>query len=116
MAVTGGIHKVNGFNIELPRGVDGGDFEDLIDDIQPETIKTLGGVAGISDERAAELVKRGRIRNIKSGQYIVELDSGVLFKPNGEPFIIEWSDELAGRNKAVDEMRGWEELKARLGF
>lgn len=104
-AVTGGIGKINGFKIELPRGISDDDFEDFIDDIQPETVAELGGVLGLSDERAAELISQGRIRNIKTGQYIVELDGGALFSSATQPFIIEWSDDLAARNQALIKSR-----------
>jgi hypothetical protein len=104
-AVTGGIAKVNGFKIELPRGVEDDTFEDFIDDIQPETIEKYGGVAGVSNERAAELIKQGRLRNIRSGAYVVDLGNGTLFKPDGTPFIIEWSDDAASLNKALTQSR-----------
>lgn len=100
-AVTGGIGEINGFKLELPRGVDEDDFEDFIDDIQPQTIASLGGVQGISNERAAEIIKQARIRNIKSGEYIVQANNGTLIKPDGSFFTIPWSTELAASNAAI---------------
>lgn len=100
-AVTGGIAKINGFKLELPRGVDEDDFEDFIDDIQPSTIEKLGGVQGLSSDRAAEVIKQARIRNIKSGEYIVQANNGTLMKPDGTFFVIPWSTELAASNAAI---------------
>jgi len=101
-AVTGGVANINGFKLELPRGVDEDDFDDLISDIQPETIDALGGVNGMSSERAAQLIPHARIRSVGNSQYRVELDGGALFDKDGLPFIIEYTDELAASNKALD--------------
>ena len=100
-AVTGGIGKINGFRVELPRGVEEDRFDDFIDDIQPQTVEALGGVMGVSSEKAVDLIRRGRIRNIKSGAYIVETDNGVLFTSEGKPFVIEWDEELVSANNAL---------------
>lgn len=100
-AVTGGIGKVNGYLIELPRGVDEGDFEDFIDELQPQTIRMMGGVANYSDEEAVQAIQEGRIRNIGNNQYVVETNGGTLFTPQGKPFVFSYSLDLVSSNEAV---------------
>jgi len=99
-AVTGGTTKVNGFNVALPRGVDSDDFEDFIEDIQAETVEALGGVSGLSNERAAELIQAGRLRGVKSGGYVVEVDGQALWTDQNKPFVIDWNEDLALTNEA----------------
>lgn len=105
MAVTGGITKINGFKLELPRGVDEDDFEDFVDDLQPETISSWGGVANYTDEEAAEAIKQGRIRSIGANQYMVETNGGTLFGNDGEPFIFGYSLDTATTNTALSHSR-----------
>lgn len=105
MAVTGGIAKINGFNLELPRGVDDDGFEDFIDGLQPENIPEFGGVANHSDEEAIEAIKRGRIRSVGANKYMVENDGGTLFNDNGEPFVFSYSLDLATTNVALADSK-----------
>ena len=104
-AVTGGIAKVNGFNLELPRGVTEDSFEDFIDDLQPETITDMGGIANYSDEGAVEAIQQGRVRSVGSNQYMVETNGGTLFGNNGEPFIFSYSLDTATTNTALANSR-----------
>jgi len=101
MAVTGGIGSVNGYNIELPRGVDEDSFEDFIDDLQPETIEGMGGIANYSSAGAVEAIQQGRIRSNGSNQYYVETDGGTLFGKDGKPFIFSYSLDTATTNSAI---------------
>lgn len=103
-AVTGGIAKINGYKIELPRGVDESDFEDFIDEIQPQTVRALGGVFGMSDEQAAELISQSRLEGVKSGGYkVMPRGNEALFTPEGKPFILIWDDELVAKNAAYSK-------------
>lgn len=106
-AVTGGIGEINGFKIELPRGVEEERFEDYIDQMQPETVSSMGGVRGMTDEEAAELISRSALKGVKSGSYIVESNFGTLFKPDGTPFILEWKDD--------EEAINFERFKKKVG-
>ena len=106
-AVTGGIGEINGFKIELPRGIEEDRFEDYIDQMQPETVASMGGVRGMTDEEAAELISRSALKNTKSGNYIVESNFGTLFKPDGTPFILEWKDD--------EEAINFERFKKKVG-
>lgn len=101
-AVSGGISEINGFKTVLPRGVDDDDFEDLFDDMSPKTVGSLGGVFGLSDEEAVEIIEDSRIVGIKDGQYILENDGGTLMSKADprKPFVVEWSNDVAAQNKA----------------
>ena len=93
-AVTGGISEVNGYKVELPRGVTDETFSDYIDNITPEFIGKLGGVASFTDEQAAELIQTSRIKNIGNNKYVVMVnDSQALFKKDGSPLVISYTDE-----------------------
>ena len=104
-AVTGGIAKVNGFKLELPRGVSDDDFDDYLDDLQPETIEDMGGIANYSNEGAIEAIQQGRIRSVGSNQYTVETNGGTLFGSDGKPFIFSYSVDTATTNTALAHAR-----------
>ena len=97
-AVSGGIVDINGFKVEQPRGVDPDVFEDFIDDMHPETVAQMGGIRGMTDDEAAETIRRSRLVGVKSGAYTVESDFGTLLNPDGTTFILEWDDNLAEMN------------------
>ena len=108
-AVSGGIAEINGgmfggFKIELPRGVSQDDYQDFIDDLQPETIADWGGIDTYTNEQAVEAIQQGRIRNIGSNRYIVEVNGGTLFS-NGEPFEFSYDLDVVTTNQAIANMR-----------
>lgn len=93
-AVTGGIAEINGFKIELPRGVDEDTFDEFIEEFTPSQIESLGGVLGFTNEEAAELIQDGRIKNIGANKYVVMVnDTQSLFKTDGTPLTIEWTEQ-----------------------
>ena len=101
----------------MPRGVSDDDFDDFIDELQPETIEGMGGVANYSNDEAIKAIQRGRIRSIGDNQYMVETDGGTLFGDNGEPFIFGYSLDTASTNNAISRSRNFkirEELRNRL--
>jgi hypothetical protein len=110
-AVTGGISKVNGFNLELPRGVDEDSFEDFIDDLQPETIESWGGIANYSNDSAIEAIQQGRIRSVGANKYMVETNGGTLFGNDGKPFIFSYSVDTATTNTALAGVRSFNARK-----
>ncbi|MHA2046289.1 MAG: hypothetical protein ACW99G_15990 [Candidatus Thorarchaeota archaeon] len=111
-AVTGGISKINGYNVELPRGVDADDFDDFINDLQPETIAGMGGVANYSNDEAVEAIQQGRIRGIVgANQYIVVTNGGTLFGVDGRPFIFSYSLDAASTNSALSSSRNFNNRK-----
>jgi len=124
-SVSGGISKVNGFKTELPRGVPQDTFQDYVGNIQPETIARMGGVAGFTDEEAAEAIRDGKITAIGGGEYVVEVGQGLgflasgsrfniplsgdtvttLFGKDGKPFILTYSLDLDSTNQAIAESK-----------
>lgn len=100
-AVSGGIGKINGQKIELPRGVPEDDFEDFVDNISAETIKEFGGVWSLSDDKAAEMIRKGRLVSYASNQYMVTTENGAILKAknNVDPFLISFDEELFKRDK-----------------
>ena len=104
-AVTGGIAEINGFKIELPRGVDPEVFQDFIDDLEPGTVASMGGIRGMTDEQAAETIRRSALIGVKSGSYRIESDMGTLLNEDGSVFILDWDNELAEMNKILNIKR-----------
>ena len=104
-AVTGGIAMINGFNLELPRGVSDDDFEDFIDNLQPETIEGMGGIARYSNDGAVDAIQQGRVRSVGANQYMVETNGGTLFGNDGKPFIFSYSLDAATTNTALARSR-----------
>jgi hypothetical protein len=97
-AVTGGIANVNGRKLELPRGVDADDFDDFIDEMQPETVELLGGLkywGGDSSKKIqdAEIVSEG------DGTYSVMIDGLSQLNNKGEPFTFKYTEELKLQNE-----------------
>jgi len=95
-AVSGGIAKINGNKIELPRGVDEDDFDDFIDEFSPTSVEVFGGVWGMKNEEAAELIQKSALVSVGANQYNVRLDDGSrLFSAAGDkPLVISFDAEL----------------------
>tara|TARA_R110002096_G_scaffold287925_1_gene481566 strand:+ start:34 stop:1842 length:1809 start_codon:yes stop_codon:yes gene_type:complete len=104
-AVTGGIAEINGFKIELPRGVGSEVFSDFIDHLEPGTVAAMGGVRGMTDEEAAETIRRSALIGVKSGGYRIESNLGTLLNEDGSVFILNWDDEQAEMNEIRNKKR-----------
>ncbi len=104
-AVTGGIGEINGGLVELPRGVDGDDFESFMDRFPASLVTHFGGVKGASAEEAAEYIQERKVKSIGTGKYIVLHDNGVpVMREDGQPFVITWGgDEV---NQAYSLLTG----------
>lgn len=100
-AVSGGIGKINGFKLELPRGVVEDDFEDFIDDMTPETIRQFGGVWSMTDEQAVETIKDAHVISEGSNRYRVLKDGAQLMGENGEPFVFSFDQDAFNRDKLI---------------
>lgn len=102
-AVTGGIGKINGYKVELPRGVDEDDFDDYIDNFSPESVKHFGSVWGIHDKEVARIVQEGRIVSDGANRYfVVERGTNtVLRQPDGKEFVISFDQQLFEADKKV---------------
>lgn len=100
-AVTGGIGEVNGNKVELPRGVDEDTFEDFIDEYSAPQVEALGGVLGFTDIQAAQMIQNGKIKSVGANQYIIMAnESQALFKADGTPLIIEYTQEQQAQQEA----------------
>jgi hypothetical protein len=103
-AVSGGIGKINGHKVELPRGTPEDDFEDLVDNFSAETVKQFGGVWSLSDDKAARLIREGRIVSYASNQYMVLVNDAVLMnRSNNEPFLFSFDAETLARDKELNK-------------
>jgi len=99
-AVTGGIGEYNGFKLELPRGVDQDRFETWIERFSPEMVEYFApdGVAGMTNEEAADLVRRSRIQSIGNNRYAVVFSATnqeAIFKGDGMPMVISWNEDMS---------------------
>jgi hypothetical protein len=102
MATTGGIAEVNGFKVELPRGTDEDTFDEFIDEFTPQQVNVMGGVLGFTDEEAALLIQDARLKNVGANKYIAMANENqALFKPDGTPLIIEWSEQATADIQAT---------------
>jgi hypothetical protein len=93
-AVSGGIAKINGAKIELPRGVDEDVFEDYIDRFDGETVGRYGGVFGLNNDEAAKLIHKAQLKSVGSNRYMVIVDNAKLTTNTGENFIISFDPEI----------------------
>ncbi len=105
-AVTGGIGKVNGNKVELPRGVDEDTFEDFIDEFSGLQVEALGGVLGFDNNQAANAIQNGKIKSVGANKYIVMTNEAqALFKADGTPLIIEYTTEAQAQQEAKKFMK-----------
>lgn len=101
-AVSGGIGRINGHKIELPRGIAEDEFEDFIDNISAETVKQFGSVWSLSDDNAARLIRDGQIVSYASNKYMVLVNDAVLMNAqNNEPFLFSFDKEIMERDKKL---------------
>ncbi|MBQ0795759.1 hypothetical protein [Zhongshania sp.] len=106
-AVTGGVAEVNGGRVELPRGIESSTFDDYLDGFTPQMVRHFGGVPGMKDAQAAQLISNGTPESYGNGRYIIRSRLGVLQKKDGSPFVITYEDSLSPRagNRRVRERR-----------
>ena len=95
-AVTGGVAKINGSSIELPRDVSEGEMEDFMDDFSVESVISLGGVDNRTPEEAADMIRNGIWRSRPGGTYAILTPAGELMQ-NGKPLRIKYDPELKPR-------------------
>lgn len=98
-AVTGGTTKFNGYRIELPRGVSDDDFEDFAEKLHPDIIEELGGLLFMKPED----VRDAQWQSIGNGRYHVLQDGLIQLNKQGQPFVVEYSEEIALRNKMLND-------------
>ena len=113
-AVSGGVGKINGYKVELPRNVDEDDFDDYIDEFTTDMAAEFGTVTGYTSEQVAEAVRKGRIVSNGSNRYYVVDNpsskaggSRLMDSETGEEFIISFEPSLyEDQQKQVTRDRG----------
>ena len=96
-SITGGITEYNGKKIQLPRGIDGGAFEDYIDTFTKEGFETLGGARGYTYQQFKEVLDEGQLRSIGNNQYtVIDPFGGEIQKESGGPFIFTYEPAFSG--------------------
>jgi len=95
-AVTGGIAKINGYAIELPRGIEEDEMEDFIDDFSNNDVVSIGGVDNRTPDDAAKMIRDGIWRSRPGGVYAVITPFGELMQ-NGKPLRIKYDPSLSKR-------------------
>lgn len=98
--VTGGIAEINGAKIQLPRGVDEDEFDRFVNNFTPEMVERFGGVQGMSNEEAAEMIRDRQLQSEADNVYIVTQAGAPIMNNNGEPFTVVWDDELRAMARA----------------
>lgn len=99
-AVTGGISEVNGFKLELPRGIDEDTFDDFIDEMQPETVESLGGLMFWQGD-SAKKIQDAQIVSLGDGNYSVNINGMDQLNKSGELFTFKYTEELRLENELV---------------
>lgn len=85
--VTGRVIDHNGAKILPPGyGMDESQARNVLMGVTPAQVKAWGGVAGMTDEQAADYIKRAPLESQTIGKYRVLAGSGVLQRKDGRPF------------------------------
>lgn len=86
--VTGGLLEWNGGNKILPPayGMPEGKAREVLMNITPEQVKAWGGVAGMTDEQAAEYIRTAPLESQTIGKYRVQAGGGILHNKTGGAF------------------------------
>jgi len=100
-AVSGGIAEINGYKLELPRGVPHSQFDRFIDNFPAELIRANGGIKGLDDEAAANVVSRSRILSSPEG-YKVTNGSFIQMNKAGGEFIFQYDGSINAPGISVD--------------
>lgn len=101
MAVSGGIAKINGNKIELPRGIDEDVFEDYIDGFTPDMVEAFGGVWSVPNEKAAQMIRKSKLVSVGNNRYAVDVGGAMLATKNGKPFTFSFDQKMADQAKAA---------------
>ena len=101
-AITGGISEINGYKLELPRGVREDDFEDFIDNFSSNDVVSMGGVSGYTPIQAQKAIQDGQIKSVGANQYHVLVDGLKLMNAKGSPLTLIYTKEVEAKKKAWD--------------
>jgi hypothetical protein len=85
--ITGGIIEHNGVKVLPPAyGMSASQARDLLSGVTADQVKTWGGVAGMTDQQAAEYIRRAPLESQTLGKYRVRAGAGILQRRDGAPF------------------------------
>lgn len=90
---TGGVIEFNDVKIPAPiRGMSEDDFEDMIDDLTPESFSSQDQVMAIDDLGLTieQIQDNGSFIGIGPGQYLIQIGDGFLVDTDGNEFIIDF--------------------------
>ena len=88
--VVGSVTKWNGSSVLLPDNMDESKFKDYISSITPETVQMWGGVHGMTNEKATDLIKDdATLRAVSPGKYTVFYNGRQALTTGGRQFIID---------------------------
>jgi hypothetical protein len=87
--VAGVTGNYNGRKIALPLGVeDLGAFSDRIESVTPQEVAAMGGVPDVA---AALQAGEAALESIGNGQYLVTIGASRVNRPDGRPFVLDFS-------------------------
>lgn len=97
-AVTGGVivrdnpgwGTGDSYVVAPARGVDEDQFEEWIDGLTIADIEAMGGIMALEGDELVEQVQEGMLVSAGKGRYLVNVGTGYLLAPDGEPFELTW--------------------------
>jgi len=92
--ITGGITEINGTKIQLPRNVNENEFDQIINNFSADMVERFGGVQGMTNEEAAELIRDLPLENNGNNAYFPKQAGQTIIGGNGEPFSFVVDDRL----------------------
>ena len=94
-AVVGDVVKLNGKSIVIPDGYSEGQFKNSIKRIDAGVIKSMGGVYGLSDEDAAEVIRDDAqwFATSQDGTYRVVVNGKYMMTKNGRYVQFNFGDK-----------------------
>ena len=84
--ITGGITEINGFKVQLPRDMGEDEFDQVVSNFSPEMVDRFGGLQGMTNEEAAELIRDLPLENDGNNAYFPKQAGQLLLNNDGEPF------------------------------
>lgn len=97
--VTGGIGRIQGSYVQLPRGISENDLEEYFGGFTEETIADLGGVMNLTNNEAAMMIRGGIPLSIGDDRYtFLSREGTTLYGSNGKPLVVPY-DPLLDINK-----------------
>ncbi len=97
-AVTGGVimrdnpgwGTGDSYVVAPARGVGEDQFEEWIDELTIADIEAMGGIMALEGDELVEQVQEGVLVSVGKGRYLVNVGTGYLLRPDGEPFELTW--------------------------